>query len=101
MDKGILELGEVSVREFREEDYEVEEMLKKNGLIEMRFRIGVGRRDEEKRKKGEEIFEKVKEFMEKMLEKKNLEMKMEIREIDKKIRWKKKEINKRMRKKKE
>jgi 5-carboxymethyl-2-hydroxymuconate isomerase len=75
MESGHFELGAIRVRAIRCEAYAVADLLLENGFIDMSFRIGKGRGDEEKRRTGED------------------------REIDPDLSWKKNAIHPRLRQK--
>ncbi|AOG51796.1 5-carboxymethyl-2-hydroxymuconate isomerase [Brucella melitensis] len=99
LDTGLFELGAVRGRAFRAEAYAVADLLPQNGFIDMSFRIGVGRSDEEKRKTGEAIFATVTEFLAPLFATPHFALTLEIREIDPQLSWKKNAIHPRLRQK--
>ncbi len=99
MDMGLFELGAVRVRAFRTEAYAVADLLPQNSFIDMSFRIGVGRSDEEKRKTGEAIFATATEFLAPLFATPHFALTLEIREIDPQLSWKKNAIHSRLRQK--
>jgi 5-carboxymethyl-2-hydroxymuconate isomerase len=94
---GLFELGAIRVRALRAEAYAVADMLAENGFIDMSFRIGKGRSDEEKRQTGEAIFDTVSKFLAPLFETPHFALTLEIREIDADLSWKKNAIHPRLR----
>ncbi|EEX85072.1 5-carboxymethyl-2-hydroxymuconate isomerase [Brucella ceti B1/94] len=84
---------------FAPRPYAVADLLPQNGFIDMSFRIGVGRSDEEKRKTGEAIFATVTEFLAPLFATPHFALTLEIREIDPQLSWKKNAIHPRLRQK--
>jgi 5-carboxymethyl-2-hydroxymuconate isomerase len=94
---GLFELGAIRVRALRAEAYAVADMLAENSFIDMSFRIGKGRSDEEKRQTGEAIFAAVTQFLASLFETPHFALTLEIREIDPDLSWKKNAIHPRLR----
>ena len=99
MTTGLFELGAVRVRALRAEAYAVADLLPENGFIDMSFRVGKGRSDEEKRQTGEAIFATVTQFLARLFETPHFALTLEIREIDPDLSWKKNAIHPRLRQK--
>ncbi|MGV3552145.1 5-carboxymethyl-2-hydroxymuconate isomerase [Rhizobium sp.] len=99
MASGLFELGAVRVRALRAEAYAVADLLPENGFIDMSFRVGKGRSDDEKRQTGEAIFATVTQFLAPQFETPHFALTLEIREIDPDLSWKKNAIHPRLRQK--
>lgn len=99
LSSGLFELGAVRVRAIRCDAYAVADLLPENGFIDMSFRIGKGRSDEEKRRTGEAIFATVTQFLAPLFETPHFALTLEIREIDAELSWKKNAIHPRLRQK--
>jgi 5-carboxymethyl-2-hydroxymuconate isomerase len=56
IESGLFELGAVRVRAIRSEAYAVADLLPENGFVDMSFRVGKGRSQEEKHRTGEAVF---------------------------------------------
>lgn len=97
MASGLFELGAVRVRAIRCEAYAVADRLAENGFIDMSFRIGKGRSEEEKRQTGEAIFAAVTQFLAPLFLNPHFALTLEIREIDPHLSWKKNAIHPRLR----
>jgi 5-carboxymethyl-2-hydroxymuconate isomerase len=97
MATGLFELGAVRVRALRAEAYAVADLMPKNGFIDMSFRIGKGRSDEEKQQTGEAIFAAVTRFLASRFETPHFALTLEIREINPDLSWKKNAIHPRLR----
>jgi 5-carboxymethyl-2-hydroxymuconate isomerase len=96
---GLFELGAVRVRAIRCDAYAVADLLPENGFIDMSFRVGKGRSEEEKRRTGEAIFATVTAFLAPLFEAPHFALTLEIREIDPDLSWKKNAIHPRLRQK--
>ncbi|KFL28319.1 5-carboxymethyl-2-hydroxymuconate isomerase [Devosia sp. 17-2-E-8] len=94
---GLFEVGAVRVRAFRAEAYSIADALPENGFIDMSFRIGQGRTDEEKRRTGEAIFEAVGDYLAPLFDTPHFALSLEIREIHPDLSWKKNAIHPRLR----
>ncbi len=95
---GLFETGAVRVRAIRCEAYAIADLLDENAFIDMSFRIGEGRSQEDKRRTGEAIFAAVTEHLRKLFETPHFALTLEIREIDPALSWKKNAIHPRLRK---
>lgn len=96
---GLFELGAVRVRAIRCEAYAVADLLPENGFIDMSFRVGKGRSEEEKKRTGEAIFATVTDFLAPLFITPHFALTLEIREIDAELSWKKNAIHPRLRQK--
>lgn len=94
---GLFELGAVRVRAIRCEAYAVADLLPENGFIDMSFRIGIGRSEDEKHRTGEAIFAAVTDFLAPLFQTPHFALTLEIREIAPKLSWKKNAIHPRLR----
>lgn len=94
---GLFELGAVRVRAIRCEAYAVADLLAENAYIDMAFRIGKGRSDDDKRRTGDAIFETVTQHLAQLFETPHFALTLEIREIDPVLNWKKNAIHPRIR----
>ena len=99
MASGLFELGAVRVRALRADAYAVADLLPENGFIDMSFRVGKGRSDDEKHQTGEAIFATVTQFLAPRFETPHFALALEIREIDPDLSWKKNAIHPRLRQK--
>jgi len=99
MASGLFELGAVRVRAIRCEAYAVADLLPQNGFIDMSFRVGKGRSEDEKRRTGEAIFATVTAFLAPLFATPHFALTLEIREIDAELSWKKNAIHPRLRQK--
>lgn len=99
MESGLFELGAVRVRAIRCDAYAVADLLPENGFIDMSFRVGKGRSDEEKKRTGEAIFATVTDFLAPLFATPHFALTLEIREIDAELSWKKNAIHPRLRQK--
>jgi 5-carboxymethyl-2-hydroxymuconate isomerase len=89
-------LGGLRVRAFRTETYAVADMLPENAFIDMSFRIGAGRSDEDKKRTGEVIFKAVADHLSELFASPHFMLSLEIREIDPDLSWKKNSIHARL-----
>ena len=98
LETGLFELGAVRVRAIRCEAYAIADLLAENAFIDMSFRIGQGRGEEDRRRTGEAIFTAVTAHLGKLFETPHFALTLEIREIDPVLSWKKNAIHPRLRK---
>ena len=99
MESGLFELGAVRVRAISCDAFAVADLLPQNGFIDMSFRVGKGRSEEEKRRTGEAIFSTVSGFLAPLFETPHFALTLEVREIDPDLSWKKNAIHPRLRQK--
>lgn len=97
MSLGPYPLGGVRVRAFKTEIYAIADCLPENAFIDMSFRIGKGRSEEDKKRTGEVIFKAVSDFLADMFASPHFMLSLEIREIDPDLSWKKNTIHARLR----
>jgi 5-carboxymethyl-2-hydroxymuconate isomerase len=97
MGSGLFDLGAVRVRAIRCEAYAVADLLPENGFIDMTFRVGAGRSDEDKQRTGEAIFSAVTTHLSGLFATPHFALSMEILEIEPKLSWKKNAIHPRLR----
>jgi 5-carboxymethyl-2-hydroxymuconate isomerase len=95
---GLFEIGAVRVRAIRCEAYAIADLLGENAFIDMSFRIGEGRSEEDKRRTGEAIFKAVIQHLDALFQTPHFALTLEIREIDPALSWKKNAIHPRLRK---
>jgi 5-carboxymethyl-2-hydroxymuconate isomerase len=95
---GLFEVGAVRVRAVRCEAYAIADLLAENAFIDMSFRIGEGRSEDDKRRTGEAIFTAVTQHLETLFQTPHFALTLEIREIDPALSWKKNAIHPRLRK---
>jgi 5-carboxymethyl-2-hydroxymuconate isomerase len=98
LETGLFEIGAVRVRAIRCDAYAIADLLAENTFIDMSFRIGEGRSEEDKRRTGEAIFNAVTEHLDALFETPHFALTLEIREIDPALSWKKNSIHPRLRK---
>lgn len=94
---GLFELGAVRVRAVRCDHFAIADLLPDNGFIDMSFRIGAGRSDEEKRLVGAAIMAMAEARLSEPLAKPHFALSLEIREIDSRLSWKTNTIHTRLR----
>lgn len=95
---GLFETGAVRVRAIRSDAYAIADLLQDNAFIDMSFRVGEGRSEEDKRRTGEVIFKAVTEHLSALFQTPHFALSLEIREIDPALSWKKNAIHSRLRK---
>ncbi|PDS78902.1 5-carboxymethyl-2-hydroxymuconate Delta-isomerase [Rhizobium sp. L43] len=95
---GLFEVGAVRVRAIRCEAYAIADLLAENAFIDMSFRIGEGRSEDDKRRTGEAIFQAVTKHLNTLFQTPHFALTLEIREIDPALSWKKNAIHPRLRK---
>ncbi|MGM5058385.1 5-carboxymethyl-2-hydroxymuconate Delta-isomerase [Rhizobium sp. 814_E9_N1_1] len=95
---GLFEVGAVRVRAIRCEAYAIADLLTENAFIDMSFRIGKGRSEDDKRRTGEAIFHAVTQHLDTLFQTPHFALTLEIREIDPALSWKKNAIHPRLRK---
>ena len=96
MSLGPYPLGGLRVRAFRSDAYAIADMLPENAFIDMSFRIGAGRSDEDKKRTGEVIFKAVADHLSELFASPHFMLSLEIREIDPDLSWKKNSIHARL-----
>jgi 5-carboxymethyl-2-hydroxymuconate isomerase len=94
---GLFEIGAVRVRAFRADARSIADDLPENSFLDMEFRIGKGRTDDEKKRAGEAIFAAATDFLAARFETPHFALSLEIREIDAALSWKKNAIHPRLR----
>lgn len=94
---GLFEVGAVRVRAFRADAWSIADDLPENAFLDMEFRIGKGRSEEDKKRAGEAIFSAVTAFLKSRFETPHFALSLEIREIDSELSWKKNAIHPRLR----
>jgi len=95
---GLFEVGAVRVRAIRCEAYAIADLLSENAFIDMSFRIGKGRSEDEKTQAGDAIFSAVTAHLSTLFDAPHFALTLEIREIDPALSWKKNAIHPRLRK---
>jgi 5-carboxymethyl-2-hydroxymuconate isomerase len=94
---GLFETGAVRVRAFRAEHYAVADRLPENSFIDLQFRIGAGRSDDDKKRTGEALFAAASDALSALFATPHFALSLEIREIDADLSWKKNAIHPRLR----
>jgi len=97
LETGLFEVGAVRVRAFRAEYYAIADKLPENAFVDLNFRIGKGRTDEEKKHTGEAIFAAAIDILGTLFDTPHFALSLEIREIDAELSWKKNAIHPRLR----
>lgn len=95
---GLFETGAVRVRAIRCDAYAIADLLPENAFIDMSFRIGEGRSENDKRRTGEALFKAVTQQLDPLFQTPHFALTLEIREIDPALSWKKNAIHPRLRK---
>lgn len=94
---GLFEPGAVRVRAHRASAFVIADRHAENGFLDMAFRMGKGRTQDEKKRVGEAIFAMASERCRTLLETPHLALSLEVREIDAELSWKKNSIHPRLR----
>ncbi|TXI07968.1 MAG: 5-carboxymethyl-2-hydroxymuconate Delta-isomerase [Rhizobium sp.] len=97
LETGLFEVGAVRVRAFRADHYAIADKLPENAFVDLNFRIGKGRTDEEKKRTGEAVFAAAIDVLGPLFETPHFALSLEIREIDAELSWKKNAIHPRLR----
>lgn len=97
METGLFELGAIRVRAIRCEAYAVADLLEANSFIDMSFRMGKGRSEDDRKRTGDAIFAAVTEFLGPQFATPHFALTLEVREIDPTLSWKKNAIHPRLR----
>jgi 5-carboxymethyl-2-hydroxymuconate isomerase len=94
---GLFELGAVRVRACRFEAFAIADRHPENAFIDMSFRIGQGRSEDEKKIVGERIFAAASRHLAALFEAPHFALSLEIRELDPVLMWRKNAIHPRIR----
>jgi 5-carboxymethyl-2-hydroxymuconate isomerase len=97
LETGLFELGAVRVRAIRCEAYAVADLMDANSFIDMSFRVGAGRSEDDRKRTGDAIFAAVTDFLAPLFATPHFALTLEIREIDPALSWKKNAIHPRIR----
>ncbi|MCB8836279.1 5-carboxymethyl-2-hydroxymuconate Delta-isomerase [Aurantimonas sp. VKM B-3413] len=97
LETGLFETGAVRVRAISCETYAIADELPDNAFLDMSFRIGVGRSDDEKKRAGKTIFAAAQRHLEPLFDTPHFALSLEIREIDPVLSWKKNAMHARLR----
>jgi 5-carboxymethyl-2-hydroxymuconate isomerase len=97
LETGLFEIGAVRVRALKSEHYAIADRLPENSFIDLNFRIGVGRSDDEKKRTGEALFAAASTVLSSLFATPHFALSLEIREIDPVLSWKKNAIHPRLR----
>src|SRR5690606_29505447 len=97
LETGLFEVGAVRVRALRAEHYAIADRLPENAFVDLNFRIGTGRRLDERKRAGEAIFAAAQEVLAPLLATPHFALSLEVREIDPELSWKRNAIHPRLR----
>lgn len=97
VDTGLFELGAIRVRCHRAGIYAITDYDPRNAFIDMSFRVGVGRSQQDKQRTGEAIFEAVAAEVATLFDSQHFALSLEIREIDPQLSWKRNSMHARLR----
>lgn len=97
MASGLFELGAIRVRAYRADAYAITDGLADNAFIDMSFRIGAGRSEQDKKRVGQAIFDVVAQDVASLFDTPHFALSLEIREIDAALSWKKNAMHARLR----
>ena len=97
LESGLFEIGAIRVRALRAEAYAIADRHVDNAFIDMSFRIGAGRTDEEKQQAGALIFARANATLAELFNRPHFALSLEIREIDPALSWKNNAIHPRLR----
>lgn len=93
----LFELGAIRVRAFRAEHYAITDLDPDNSFIDMSFRVGQGRSQDQLKAAGETIFKAATDQLDSQLASSHFALSLEIREIDAALSWKKNTMHARLR----
>jgi 5-carboxymethyl-2-hydroxymuconate isomerase len=94
---GLFELGAIRVRAFCAEQYAITDMNPANSFIDMSFRVGEGRSQDQLKAAGETIFKAATDHLVSLFATPHFALSFEIREIDAALSWKKNAMHARLR----
>lgn len=94
---GIFELGAPRVRAFPAPHYTIADRHPDNAFLDMVFRMGAGRSEEDKKRTGDAIMAAVSTELCALFETPHFALSLEIREIDPVLSWKRNAIHPRLR----
>jgi 5-carboxymethyl-2-hydroxymuconate isomerase len=94
---GLFELGAIRVRAFSSEHYAITDMNPANAFIDMSFRVGEGRSQDQLKAAGEAIFKTAADHLGSLFSTPHFALSFEIREIDASLSWKKNAMHARLR----
>jgi 5-carboxymethyl-2-hydroxymuconate isomerase len=97
LETGLFEVGAIRVRAFAAKAYAIADQLPENSFIDMSFRIGKGRTEDEKQRTGAAIFAAVIAHLGALCDSRHFALSLEIREIDPVLSWKKNGMHARLR----
>lgn len=97
LETGLFELGAIRVRALTADHYAIADRLAENAFIDMVFRIGRGRSEEDKTRTGEAIFAAAVDELTPLFATPHFALSLEIVEIDSDLSWKKNAIHPRLR----
>jgi 5-carboxymethyl-2-hydroxymuconate isomerase len=96
LETGLFEVGSVRVRAFRADSYAIANQHPENAFIDMYFRIGTGRSQEEIEKAGKHIFAHASSELTGFFEAPHFALSLEIREIDPVLSWRRNAMHARL-----
>jgi 5-carboxymethyl-2-hydroxymuconate isomerase len=94
---GLFELGAIRVRAFCAEQYAIADIDLANAFIDISFRVGEGRSQEQLKAAGEAIFKAAGDHLGSLFATPHFALSLEIREIDAALSWKKNAMHARLR----
>ena len=94
---GLFEVGAVRVRAIRCDHYAIADRLADNAFVDLNFRVGAGRSDEDKKRAGEKVFAAAQDVLAPLFETPHFALSLEIREIDPELSWKRNSMHARLR----
>ncbi|KQV41357.1 5-carboxymethyl-2-hydroxymuconate Delta-isomerase [Rhizobium sp. Root1204] len=97
VDTGLFETGAVRVRASSAHHFAIADGAPENGFVDMNFRIGTGRSEEEKKRAGEMIFAAAEKLLPRFFETPHFALSLEIREIDPVFSWRRNTLHARFR----
>lgn len=97
LSSGLFEEGAVRVRAFSARHYAIADLLPQNAFLDMSFRIGEGRAQDERQRAGELIFAAATEHLSPLLAEPHFALSLEVREIHSALSWKRNAIHPRLR----
>jgi 5-carboxymethyl-2-hydroxymuconate isomerase len=94
---GLFELGAIRVRAFCAEHFAMTDMNPANAFIDMSFRVGQGRSQDQLKAAGETIFKSASDHLAALFATPHFALSLEVREIDASLSWKKNSMHARLR----
>ena len=94
---GLFEIGAVRVRAFCANHYAIADLFDENSFIDMNFRVGQGRNQDDLKRAGDTIFLAASNYLAKQFETPHFALSFAMQEINSALSWKKNAMHARLR----